>query len=258
MRGGSNTEPGFLVWYTFFNYILYNSFRVYSYYITEKKLGEFVSFKKFQDRRTHMLSFKDFLDNLCCRDSFGISQFDKYYPGLKEKCYQFKLFPTKLRQRKERYEQKMEDKDRVDNDESGDTTNARVYRPLEKVIDRSTQQYKKRVDESLRHCHIAIPQFKEKGDRVKLHCVMCCIHCNTKLVPKHNSRHGRTTTKYCFACEVVLRVNRFNIFHEQHKLPLPNCMMSKLGVRNSQSETNETSSDVSRYKLSVKSVVRKR
>ena len=135
VKRGSNTKPGFLVWYTFFNYILYNLFRVYSYYLMEKKLGEFVSFKQFQDRRKHMLSFKDFLDDLCCRDSFGISQFDKYYPGLKEKFDQFKLFPTQLRQRKEQSEQKMEDEDEVDNDDSGDTTNARVYKALEKVID---------------------------------------------------------------------------------------------------------------------------
>ena len=86
----------------------------------EKKLEHFVSFKQFQDARKHILSFKSFLDDLCCRDSFGISQFDEYYPGLKEKFDRLKLFTTQLREPKDQSKHKMENEDEVDNDASGD------------------------------------------------------------------------------------------------------------------------------------------
>ena len=87
-KRGSNTKPGFLSWYTIFQYVLYQTFRTYTYSLLEKKLSKVTSFMQLQDRRKHVMSFKDFLSQISARDSFCISEFEKYYPGLREKFNQ--------------------------------------------------------------------------------------------------------------------------------------------------------------------------
>ena len=51
----------------------------------EKTLQSFVSFRRFQDKKKHILSFRAFLDKLSKKDSFGITNVMDLYPGLKEK-----------------------------------------------------------------------------------------------------------------------------------------------------------------------------
>jgi len=102
---GLNTKPGFLVWHTFFDYILYNAIRVYLYFLTEKKLFNITSFKQFQDKRKNLFSFKNFLDDLYCCNSFSSSQFEKYYPGLKERYNKMNRIIKEILQRKESYEE---------------------------------------------------------------------------------------------------------------------------------------------------------
>ena len=51
----------------------------------EKKISSFVSFRIFQDKKKHTLSFRAFLDELSKRNSFGITNITELYPGLREK-----------------------------------------------------------------------------------------------------------------------------------------------------------------------------
>ena len=63
-KRGSNTKPGFLSWYTIFQYVLYQTFRTYTYSLLENKLSKVTSFMQLQDKRKHVMSFKDFLSQI--------------------------------------------------------------------------------------------------------------------------------------------------------------------------------------------------
>ena len=228
-KRGNNTKPGFLTWYTIFQYILYNTFRVYTYSLLEKKLNSINSFMQLQDRRKHVMSFKEFLSRISARDSFCITEFEKYYPGLREK------FDRSMRG-------EMDEKEVVISTSTENEGSARdgktiletlqKYKKMELFNDKSTIEYSTRLDNSLLHALSANMEFNSKGTRrARLHCVMCCVNClKEEGQDFSHPRVGRTTTKFCPICKVVLCIHCFQSFHTDETLKVPQCVQSKMSL----------------------------
>ena len=137
-KRGSNTKPGFLTWYTIFQYLLYQTFCVYTYYLLEDKLNKFCSFRRFQDARKHIISFKEFLYTISLQDSFCISEFDDYYPGLKDK-FNSKMRSVDLDNDKS---EEADDEKSVDKSSIKSKKNDKKYKALEQFNDESSTEYK--------------------------------------------------------------------------------------------------------------------
>ena len=70
--------------------------------------------------------------------------------------------------------------------------------------------------------------------RQKITCVLYCEKCESKDSAKrklHDSQLGRTTTKFCFRCKIVLCMNCHDTFHEEVDLSLSSCLLQKLGIK---------------------------
>ena len=67
---GHNSGPGSLMWYTVFDYIFYNAFRIYQYTRLESKMGEITTVKQLH-REKQKVTFRSFLFKLSDPDCFG-------------------------------------------------------------------------------------------------------------------------------------------------------------------------------------------
>ena len=232
-KRGSNTKPGFLSWYTIFQYVLYQTFRTYTYSLLEKKLSKVTSFMQLQDKRKHIMSFKDFLSQISARDSFCISEFEKFYPGLREKFNQ--SMRSQKDDSKDAHTTAIAKESTVDN-VSNDYEYNPKYKVLELFNNSTTEEYRKRLDNSLLHTLSANTEFDRKGvRRARLRCIMCCVIClKEDKKQKEHGRVGQTTSKFCPICKVVLCTHCFESFHREKNLKIPQCVLDKMTVRISQ------------------------
>ena len=87
VKRGSNTGPGSLIWYMIFNYILANAYRTYlcKLLLDDFNNDKLKSWQQLKNKRKKYLSFRNYLDLLGDRDSFGLFMIQKFYPGLHQK-----------------------------------------------------------------------------------------------------------------------------------------------------------------------------
>ena len=149
-KRGPNTNPGFFTWYTLFQYMLYQTFRVYSYHLMENEMEKMKSFLRFQDKRKHIMSFKEFLNILSIRDSFCISEFDELYPGLKDKFNRKMNSPSAKNDQNEL----VANTKKSDTDLTSDNNvipKKKKYKVLDRFNDPSSQEYNTRLNKKLLH-----------------------------------------------------------------------------------------------------------
>ena len=81
------TAPGSLTWYMIFNYILANAYRTYlcKMLLDDLNSNELKSWQQLKNKRKKYISFRNYLDLLADRDSFGLFMIEKVYPGLRQK-----------------------------------------------------------------------------------------------------------------------------------------------------------------------------
>ena len=104
--------------------------------------------------------------------------------------------------------------------------------------------YKRRLDGQFGHTNSCLPADTESNRRRKLSCILCCAKCESKYMNKRklpHSRLGRTSTKLCYWCRVVLCVNFHDVFHDKKYIPLPKCIVDKLGIKHSSTKRNLSS-----------------
>ena len=160
-KRGSNTKPGFLTWCTLFQYMLYQTFRVYSYHLMENEMEKMKYFLRFQDKRKHIMSFKEFLHRLSTQDSFCISEFDELYPGLKDKFNRKMNSPST----KNGQIELVTNTKKSDTDLTSDNNvipKKKKYKVLDRFNDPSSQEYNTRFNKKLLHTLSSINELKQK------------------------------------------------------------------------------------------------
>ena len=151
------------------------------------------------------------MDELSQRDSFGITKVMELYPGLKENFDHGNSSSSSARKRSEQSDSSLEKAEKIKElgDESNITSDGLLegYFVIEKAIDSYDSLYKRRLDKIIRHCHSLLPPKINGGPRRKLSCILCCNSYESTNEIKNKVPHircGRTTTKFCVHCKVVL------------------------------------------------------
>ena len=240
---GPNSGPGSLMWYTVFDYIFYNAFRIYQYARLESKMGEITTVKQLH-REKQKVTFRSFLFKLSDPDCFGEMVMQKYFPGLREHIDRHQVATGN------RVSGAGNDGASVATD-SGPSVEPLIpmYKIIGHYLDPSHALFKKRMNKELQHVSMQSNNLKTgTGNRIRrerLRCVLCCYKCAASENHVSHSREGRTTTKFCFECKVALCKHCFKCFHQRKQPPLPPCspynyVPTGIGTRARQGSTEMT------------------
>ena len=160
------------------------------------------------------------------------------YPDLWEKFDNGNSSSSGARKRSEQSDSslKKEEKTKKLGNESNVTSDGLLegYFVIKKAIDSSDSLYKRILENIIIHCHSLLLPKINGGNRRKLSCIMCCNSCELTDETKNkvpHTRWGRTTTKFCVHCKVVLCHLCYHKFYNEIDLSSPSCMMQKLGVK---------------------------
>ena len=81
-KRGQNSGPGSLLWIVLMDYFLVQSFCHFHHVQLEHRIGDFESFKQFQNKRKRNSSYRAYLMKL--QRHLVPSSVNKYFPGLRE------------------------------------------------------------------------------------------------------------------------------------------------------------------------------
>ena len=146
-----------------------------------------MSFRRFQAKKKHIISFWAFLDELSKRESFGITNVMDLYPGLKEKfdrgnnCAgtQSEKIPALLNNTDEQ-----SDPEEIVHNSDDSELLLKCYNVIERFIDRCDEMYKRRIDGHCGHKHSCLPISQDSNQRRKLCCILCCTRCDSTDIHK--------------------------------------------------------------------------
>jgi len=211
-KRGPNTKPGSMLWYSNFDYVLYNAFRTFQYALLEEKMDSFTSYQAMQKAR-QSTTFKDYCYGLSNVAELHTDSMAKFFPGLRDMIDRDGL-PTPALQPLQPVTT-----DLVDGATGPQGTLPVKYNITALLLDRTSPFNLRRLANRDKHALIATSKV--------CRCILCCRECSYSkeqdVTPKKHYRLGYQTTKKCNICNVFLCKRCFAPFHEQSRPSLPLC-----------------------------------
>lgn len=197
--------PAAILWNTFLNYVLYNSFRLWQ--LDHVGVGGWETYTAYREARKRSKTYRGFLEMLMCdlRSQQGPEALSKFHhlPATNT---------TPVAQATHAHPRRSE----VASDLPVVKQNAIIF------ANTNADAIKLRMH---RDGHLVVPVPRVNGKPPATRCILCCANCSNE--KEHAHRIGRRSAFKCSVCNVVLcKKGCWATFHSELKLPYPSCMLA--------------------------------
>mmetsp|Transcript_15982 Transcript_15982/g.35779 ORF Transcript_15982/g.35779 Transcript_15982/m.35779 type:complete len:490 (+) Transcript_15982:2002-3471(+) len=243
---GKDSKPGALFWFTLFDFIFYQAFRIYQHGKIEHKLESFHTFAQFRRERRRNNSFRAFLYEL--KKELSSQRLSKLFPGLKERIDSYATEMPQLPSSRDNSIAAIAAASSIEPALSrSNKRTTKSYKQISEFLDPRTEKYANRLNKLCNH--VAIKTTAKKGEKItekvmtsdgtvqvmerstdraaRYSCLCCCEKCDDHV--KHPTRDahyraGRRTSMYCSVCRVFICSKCWDSFHNDVVPKLSPCL----------------------------------